>query len=94
MCATRDRAVRGAHSWCVVEPCSSLPPKKGVAGGETTVAQKGTIMNSTMLLSTDTLGRTLRVDMGSPACNERLVTVAEANALRVGGATTQLPDVR
>ncbi len=94
MCATRDRAMRGAHSWCVVEPCSSLPPKESVAGGETTVAQEGTIVNSTMLLSTDTLGRTVWVDMGWLACDERLVTVAEANALRVGGATTRLPDLR
>ena len=62
------------------------PRFKGVAGGETTVAQKGTIMKSTMVLSTDTSGRTLRVDMGWPARDERLVTVAEANAHRVGGA--------
>jgi hypothetical protein len=66
----------------------------GVAGGETTVAQKVTIMKSTMVLSADTLGRTLWVDMGWPACDERLVTVPEANAHRVGGATSQLPDVR
>ena len=65
-----------------------------VAGGETTVAQKGTIMKSTMVLSTDTSGRTLWVDMGWPACDERLVTVAEANAHRVGGAASQLLDVR
>jgi hypothetical protein len=51
-------------------------------------------MNSTMVLSMDASGRTLWVDMGWPACDERLVTVAEANAHRVGGATTQLPDVR
>jgi hypothetical protein len=65
-----------------------------VAGGETTVLQKGTIMNSTVVLSTDTSGRTLGVDVGWPACDERLVTVAEANAHGVGGATFQLPDVR
>jgi hypothetical protein len=58
----------------------------GVAGDETTVAQKGTIMKATMVLSTDTSGRTLRADMGWPARDERLVTVAEANAHRVGGA--------
>ena len=43
---------------------------------------------------TGALGRTLWVDMGWLACDERLVNVAEANALRVGGATTRLPDVR
>jgi hypothetical protein len=37
-------------------------------------------MNSTMVLGTDTSGRTLWVDMGWPACDERLVTVAEATA--------------
>jgi hypothetical protein len=51
-------------------------------------------MNSTMLLSTDTLGHTQWVDVGWPACDERLVTVAETNALRVSGATTRLPDVQ
>ena len=51
-------------------------------------------MNSTMLLSTDTLGHTLWVDERWPACDERLVTVAETNALRVSGATTRLPDVQ
>ena len=58
----------------------------GVAGDETTVAQKGTIMKAAMVLSTDTSGRTLRADMGWPARDERLVTVAEANAHRVVGA--------
>jgi hypothetical protein len=43
---------------------------------------------------TAALGRTLWVDMGWPACDERLATVAEANRLRVGRATTRLPDVR
>jgi hypothetical protein len=70
------------------------PTNDGVVGGEMTVAQKGTIMNSTMVLSMDASGRTLWVDMGWPACDERLVTVAEANAHGVGGATFQLPDVR
>jgi hypothetical protein len=42
-------------------------------------------MKSTMVLSTDTSGRTLRVDMGWPARDERLVAFAEANAHRVGG---------
>jgi hypothetical protein len=46
------------------------------------------------MLSTDTSGRTLWVDIGRLACDERLVTVAEANAHTVGGATSQLPDVR
>lgn len=27
MCATRNRAVRGAHSRCVVEPCSLRRPR-------------------------------------------------------------------
>ena len=63
------------------------PGCEGVAGGETTVTQKGTIVKSTMVLSTDTSGRTLRVDIGWPARDERLVTVAEANAHRVGRAT-------
>ena len=65
-----------------------------VAGGETTVAQKGTIMKYTMVLSADTSDRTLWVDMGWPACDERLVTVAEASAHRVGGAAAQRLDVR
>ena len=43
-------------------------------------------MNSTMLLSTDTLGHTLWVDVGWPACDERLVTVAEANKADRGTA--------
>jgi hypothetical protein len=51
-------------------------------------------MNSTMVVGTDTLGRTLWVDMGWRACDERLVAVAEANTLRVGGASTRLPDVQ
>jgi hypothetical protein len=45
-------------------------------------------MNSAMVLRTDTSGRTPWVDMGWPACDERLVTVAKANAHRVGGATS------
>ena len=60
---------------------------EGVAGGETTAALKGTTMKSTMVLSTDISGRTLRVDMGWPACDERLVTVAAAHT--VGGATSE-----
>ena len=51
-------------------------------------------MNSTMLLSTDTSGHTLWADVGWPACDERLVTGAETNALRVSGATNGLPDVQ
>jgi hypothetical protein len=66
----------------------------GVAGDETTVAQKGTIMKSTMVVSTDTSGRALWVDIGWPGRDERLVTVTEANAHRVGGATSQFSDVR
>jgi hypothetical protein len=49
-------------------------------------------MNSTTVVGTDTIGRTLWVDMGWPACGERLVTVAEANTHRVGDAITRLPD--
>jgi hypothetical protein len=69
---------------------NSVPPKRtGVAHSDTTIAREGTIMNSTMVLvlSTDTLGRALLVDVGWPARDERLVTVAEANAFRNGGAT-------
>ena len=62
---------------------------EGVAGGETTAALKGTTMKSTMVLSTDISRRTPRVDMGWPACDERLVTVAEATAHTVGGATSE-----
>jgi hypothetical protein len=51
-------------------------------------------MNPTMVLSTNNSGRTLWVDMGWPACDERFVTVAETNADRVGDATTQLLDVQ
>lgn len=51
-------------------------------------------MKSTMVLSADTSDRTLWVDMGWPACDERLVTVAEASAHRVGGAAAQRLDVR
>jgi hypothetical protein len=69
------------------------PRCEGVAGGATTVAQKATIMKSTMVLSTDTSGRTLRVDMGWPACDERLVTVAEAQCAQGRWSTSQLPDV-
>ena len=72
-------------------------PRSGcedVAGGETTAALKGTTMKSTMVLSTDISGRTLRVDMGWPACDERLVTVAEAQCAQGRWSTSQLPDVR
>jgi hypothetical protein len=58
-----------------------------------TVAQK-TTMKSMMVLRTDTSDRRLWVDMGWPACDERLVTVAEAIAHRVGGATSESPDDR
>jgi uncharacterized membrane protein len=68
------------------------PRCEGVAGGATTVAQKATIMKSTMVLSTDTSGRTLRVDMGWPACDERLVTVAEAQMCT--GSVVHLPVAR
>ncbi|HYB39188.1 MAG TPA: hypothetical protein VEF72_28010 [Mycobacterium sp.] len=51
-------------------------------------------MNSTTVVGADTTGRTLWVDMGWAACDERLVTVAEANTHRVGDATTRLSDVR
>lgn len=51
-------------------------------------------MKSLMVLSTDTSGCTQWVDMRWQACDERLVTVAEAEAFRAGGATFQLPDAR
>jgi hypothetical protein len=50
-------------------------------------------MKSTMV-DTDTADRTLWADLAWPACDERLVTLAEAIARRVGDAITQLPDVR
>ncbi|HZE17146.1 MAG TPA: hypothetical protein VE197_16410 [Mycobacterium sp.] len=49
-------------------------------------------MNSTMVEGTDTAGRRLWADWGWPACDERLVTVAEAIARRVGDSTTWLPE--
>ena len=58
------------------------------------IAQKGTIMNSTMVLRTGTPRRTLWVDVGWPACDERLVTVAEADAHRVSGANHHVTDER
>jgi hypothetical protein len=51
-------------------------------------------MKSTMVPTSDSWVRPVRVDMGWPACDERLVTVAEAVAHRVGGASSQLPVVR
>jgi hypothetical protein len=51
-------------------------------------------MKSTMAVDTDTAGRTLWADLRWPARDERLVTVTEAIAGRVGDAITQLPDVR
>ena len=73
-------------------PTTDLPPRRVSPGGEATEAQKGTLMNSTMVEGTDTAGRRLWADLGWPACNERLVTVVEAIARRVGDATTQLPE--
>ena len=49
----------------------------GADAGSVTPREKGTIMNSTIVLGTDTSGRTLWVDIGWPGCDERLVTVAE-----------------
>jgi len=51
-------------------------------------------MNSTMVLWTDISRRTLWVDVGSPACHERLVTLADAHAHRVGGANNHVTDER
>lgn len=51
-----------------------------------------TIRKSTKVLSADASGRSLWVDLGWPACDERLVTVAEVILHRIGGAITQLPD--
>jgi hypothetical protein len=65
-----------------------------VTCNEATVAKEGTIMKSTVVLTSDSLARPVRVDMGWPACDERLVTVAEAITHRVDGATSQIPDVR
>jgi hypothetical protein len=55
---------------------------------------KGTIMNSTMVLRTDISRRTLWVDVGWPACDERLVRFGEAHAHRVGGANNHVTDER
>jgi hypothetical protein len=52
------------------------------------------IVRSTKVLRTDAAGRPRWVDVGWPACDERLVTVAEAISHRFGGAASQLPDVR
>lgn len=49
---------------------------------------------STMVLRTDTSGRARWVDMGWPACDERLITVAETLSHRFGGAASQLSDLR
>jgi hypothetical protein len=65
-----------------------------VTGREATAAKEGTSMKSTMVPTSDSWVRPVLVDMGWPACDERLVTVAEAVAHRVGGATSQLPVVR
>jgi hypothetical protein len=51
-------------------------------------------MKSTMVLRTDTSGRTLRVDMGWPACDERLVTVAKAQCAQRLRAAVHLPVAR
>jgi len=51
-------------------------------------------MNSTMVLRTGTSRRTLWVDVGWPACEERLATVAEADAHRVSGANHHVTDER
>jgi hypothetical protein len=53
---------------------------------EATVAKEGTIMKSTMVPTSDSWVRPVRVDMGWPACDERLVTVAGAI-----GAESALP---
>jgi hypothetical protein len=51
-------------------------------------------MKSTMVLTSDSCGGAVWVDIGWPACDERLVTVAGAIAGRVGAATSQLPVLR
>jgi hypothetical protein len=51
-------------------------------------------MKSTMVLTSASCGGAVWVDIGWPACDERLVTVAGAIAGRVGAATSQLPVVR
>jgi hypothetical protein len=40
-------------------------------------------MKSTLVLTSDALGRPDWADIGWPACDERLVTFAEANARRI-----------
>ena len=67
---------------------------RGVAGGQSTVAQKGTLMDSMPVLRTDSFGRGLWGDLGWPAREERLVTVAEAIAYGIGGASQHVTDER
>ena len=50
-------------------------------------------MKSTMALSTDNFFRTQRIEIGCRACDERLLTVAEADALRASVGMSQSPDV-
>ena len=90
VCITSNGGVGwlGAVSAAAEDGCS------GVARNEATVANEGTTMKSTVMLTSDSWARPVRVDMGWPACDERLVTVAEAIAHRVAGVTSQLPDVR
>jgi alpha-beta hydrolase superfamily lysophospholipase len=75
-------------------PEAGFSPIMVVQRGEMTVAQKGTIMKSAMVLSWANSVRTHGVDMDWQARDERLVTVAEAESLRAGGATSRLIDER
>jgi hypothetical protein len=52
------------------------------------------MMKSTMVLRTDKSDLTLWANMGWQACDERLVTLAEAITLTADGATSQLTDER
>jgi hypothetical protein len=78
---TGDRGV-GRLSWT----------SAGFDHGCATVPQKGMTMKSTMALSTDNFFRTQRIEIGCRACDERLVTVAEADALRASVGTSPWPD--
>lgn len=47
--------------------------------------RRETITRSTLVLRTDSSGRAMWVDIGWQACDERLVSLAEAKTLGAGG---------
>lgn len=47
------------------------------------------MMNSTVL-TPDTLGHPVWADISRPACDERLITVADANVAGISGAPTEM----